>query len=124
MSTTIWVWLKIKQEGLGRFWSMFPLTRVPFWHRFFEAPPFVARSGAGGLPVHRGARLRLRDPRRGARPGAGHGGGVAGGDARQDPHLRQAGVGRVERVGRVGGLGGWGVGGLGGWAGWVKNVDK
>ena len=27
----MWVWLKIKQEGLCRFWSMFPLTRVPFW---------------------------------------------------------------------------------------------
>ena len=26
-----WVWLKINQEGLRRFWSMFPLTRVPFW---------------------------------------------------------------------------------------------
>ena len=30
-----WVWLKIKQEGLRRFWSMFPLTRVPFWYCFF-----------------------------------------------------------------------------------------
>ena len=27
----IWVWLKIKQEGLRRCWSMFPLARVPFW---------------------------------------------------------------------------------------------
>ena len=25
-----WVWLKIKQEGLRRFWAMFPLTRVDF----------------------------------------------------------------------------------------------
>ena len=32
----IWVWLKINQEGLRRFWSVFPLTRVPFWHRLFE----------------------------------------------------------------------------------------
>ena len=24
----MWVWLKIKQEGLRRFWSMFPLTRA------------------------------------------------------------------------------------------------
>ena len=23
-----WVWLKIKREGLRRFWSMFPLTRA------------------------------------------------------------------------------------------------
>ena len=34
-----WLWLKIKQEGLGRFWSMFPLTRVPLWYRFFEPQP-------------------------------------------------------------------------------------
>ena len=31
-----WEWLKIKQEGLRRFWSMFPLTRVPVSYRFFE----------------------------------------------------------------------------------------
>ena len=34
-----WLWLKIQQEGLRRFWSMFPLTRVPFWYRFFEPQP-------------------------------------------------------------------------------------
>ena len=34
-----WVWLKIKQEGLRRFWSMCPLTRVPFWYWFFEPQP-------------------------------------------------------------------------------------
>ena len=28
----IWVWLKIQQEGLCRFCSMFPLTRVLFWY--------------------------------------------------------------------------------------------
>ena len=33
------VWLKIKQDGLRRFWSMFPLTRVPFWYRLFEPQP-------------------------------------------------------------------------------------
>ena len=33
------MWLKIKQEGLRRCWSMFPLTRVPFWYRFFEPQP-------------------------------------------------------------------------------------
>ena len=32
----IWVWLKIKQEGLRRCWSMFPLTRVPCWVPIFE----------------------------------------------------------------------------------------
>ena len=31
-----WVWLKIKQEEFPRFWSMFPLTRVPFWCRFLS----------------------------------------------------------------------------------------
>ena len=30
------LWLKIKQEGLRGFLSMFPLTRVSFWYRFFE----------------------------------------------------------------------------------------
>ena len=35
-SDKYWLWLKIKLEGLRRFWSMFPLTRVPFWYRFFE----------------------------------------------------------------------------------------
>ena len=34
-----WVWLKINQEGLRRFWSMCPLTRVPFWDQFFEPQP-------------------------------------------------------------------------------------
>ena len=34
-----WVWLKIQQEGLRRFWSMFPLSRVPCWYRFFEPLP-------------------------------------------------------------------------------------
>ena len=39
-SASHWTWLKIKQEGLHRCWSMFPLTRVPFWYRFFEPQPF------------------------------------------------------------------------------------
>ena len=34
-----WVWLKIEQEGLRKLWSMFPLTRVPVWYRFFEPQP-------------------------------------------------------------------------------------
>ena len=37
----IWVWLKIKQEGLHRFWSMFPLPRVPFGYRSSEPQPYV-----------------------------------------------------------------------------------
>ena len=32
-------WLKIKELGLRRCWSMFPLARVPFWCRFFEPYP-------------------------------------------------------------------------------------
>ena len=32
----MWQWLKIKELGLRRFWSMFPLTRVPFWYWFFS----------------------------------------------------------------------------------------
>ena len=38
---SIWVWLKIKQEGLRRFWFMLPLTRVPFVYRFSEPQPFL-----------------------------------------------------------------------------------
>ena len=30
-----WLWLKIKEERLRGFWSMFPLTRVPFWNSGF-----------------------------------------------------------------------------------------
>ena len=29
---------KIKQEGLRRCWSMFPLTTDPFWYRFLSQP--------------------------------------------------------------------------------------
>ena len=36
-----YIWLKIKQEGLRRFWSMFPLTSVPFWFRFSEPQPYI-----------------------------------------------------------------------------------
>ena len=39
----IWVWLKIKHGGLRRLWSIFPLTRVPFWYRFFQPQPFAIR---------------------------------------------------------------------------------
>ena len=38
----IWLWLKIKEEGLRRFWPMIPLTRVPCWYWFFEPQPFGA----------------------------------------------------------------------------------
>ena len=43
-----WVWLKIKQEGLHRFWSMFSLASVPFWYRLFEPQP----SEQKGNPQH------------------------------------------------------------------------
>ena len=38
---TYWVWLKVKQPGLRRFWSMFPLTRAPFWYRFLSLSAHV-----------------------------------------------------------------------------------
>ena len=38
---SIWLWLKVKQEGLRGFWSMFPLTKVPFWSRSFEPQPYI-----------------------------------------------------------------------------------
>ena len=53
--TPAWVWLKIKQEGLRRCWSKFPLTRLPFWYRFFEPQPhevwvcLTSRSWVRGL---------------------------------------------------------------------------
>ena len=36
-----WVWLKFKQEGLRRFWPLFPLIYQgnPCWCRFFEPQP-------------------------------------------------------------------------------------
>ena len=62
----IWVWLKIKQEALHRFWSMFPLTRVPFW-RFFE--PQHATACHSHMPVSRrhGSLNRELAPGRGQR---------------------------------------------------------
>ena len=30
-SKSRWLWLKVKQEGIRRFWFMFPIGRVPFW---------------------------------------------------------------------------------------------
>ena len=38
----IWVWLKIKQEWLRRFWSMFPLARVDVGTGIFEPQPYVS----------------------------------------------------------------------------------
>ena len=36
-----WVWLRIKQLGLRRFWSLFPYTKVPFWISiFFQPQPY------------------------------------------------------------------------------------
>ena len=72
------MWLNINQEGLRRFWSMLPLTRVPFWYRFFEPQPcvfgrppqtaftFKARSSVG----HRVPRLaKVSAPRGATAPG-------------------------------------------------------
>ena len=33
------VWVKIKPPGDRRFWSMFPLTRGPFWVHIFDPQP-------------------------------------------------------------------------------------
>ena len=38
----MWVWVKIKPPGDRRFWSMFPLTRVPLWFLIFEPHPCVS----------------------------------------------------------------------------------
>ena len=46
------MWLRINQEGLRRFGSMFPLTRGPFWYRSFHPQPVVARSLAGSSDSH------------------------------------------------------------------------
>ena len=48
----IWVWLKIKQDGLRRCWSMFPLTKVLFWYRFFEPQPYFLRDRPAALPLN------------------------------------------------------------------------
>ena len=40
-----WLWLKIKQAGLRRFWSMFPLNRRPFWVPPNDLRPFPPRLG-------------------------------------------------------------------------------
>ena len=40
--------IKIEEVGFRRFWSMFPLTRVPCWYRFFEPQPYVHKLGGGG----------------------------------------------------------------------------
>ena len=51
------VWLKSKQEGQTtgganrRFSSMFPLTRVPVWHRFFEPQPGSENVGEARVGV-------------------------------------------------------------------------
>ena len=43
--TPKWVWIKIKTPGDRRFWSMFPLARVPLWVRIFDPQP------NGGFPL-------------------------------------------------------------------------
>ena len=61
----IWVWLKIKQEGLRWSWSMFPLTRVPFWYRFFEPQPYQPPLGVLVVPTppdQETLRRRVSDP--------------------------------------------------------------
>ena len=64
-----WVRLKIKPEGLRRFWSMFPLTRVPVWYRLFEPQPNreTPQKGSGVrcpfvFPVHQGTDTQFDTP--------------------------------------------------------------
>ena len=40
---------KLSRRGCAGFWSMFPLTRVPFWYRFFEQQPNCPRESACGI---------------------------------------------------------------------------
>ena len=35
-------------ETNRRFWSMFPLTRVPFWHRFLEPREYLGKAREQG----------------------------------------------------------------------------
>ena len=46
----IWVWVKIKPPGDRRFWSMFPLTRVPFGVPIFDPLPFHCLLGVAVEP--------------------------------------------------------------------------
>ena len=46
------MWLKIKQQGLRRFWSMFPLTRADFG-TVFEPQPHQSGASSPGRSVER-----------------------------------------------------------------------
>ena len=48
-----WVWVKIKPLGDRRFWSMFPLTRVPFGVPILDPQPTAVDSYLflGGAPL-------------------------------------------------------------------------
>ena len=43
--TPIWVWVKIQPPGDRGFWSMLPLTRVPFWVPICDPHPYGYQSG-------------------------------------------------------------------------------
>ena len=42
----IWVWVKIKPPADNRFWSMLPLTRVPFRVHIFDPRPVTRRTSS------------------------------------------------------------------------------
>ena len=77
-----WVWLKIRQQGLRRFWSMFPRTTVPLWYRVFQSQPngFSVRPTALSIigPTHDSTLSPASRPR--GRP-AGRIAGLKGGPA-------------------------------------------
>ena len=83
MPFATWVWLKIKKQGLRRFWSMFPLTRVPFWYRFFE--PCATCLNLGRPQRLPGARDSFAEVRA---PGPPRGGSAAVAAGEERPKLR------------------------------------
>ena len=39
-----WVWLKIKEPGLRKFWSLVPFAKVPFRYMFFSHSQLVSNA--------------------------------------------------------------------------------
>ena len=70
-------------EGLRRFWSMFPLTRVLCWYRFFEPQPSAGgQHYVTGVGSRHGVCIRTVASRRLGQPAALPGGaGAASGGA-------------------------------------------
>ena len=60
---TIWVWVKIKPPGDHTFWSMLPLTRVPFWVPIFDPQPYKVERVTGSLGTSVSHGLRVDPPK-------------------------------------------------------------